>query len=573
VAHRRAAARAHPERRVGRCVDDLAGALQAERVEPRDDVGRRRAGQDRGLADAVLQLGVRAEGQQPPAPVFERDRAADLLGEVVHEILQRHGHRPRPYALRQLSQRRVRNRNGRALLRPARAGNIATMLMDAEATQGLEPAIAAIGRELVAAMPAARHTPRAAIERRIMGAMVDDPELRAAVFRFVDVRPACTGPGDLARHLGELLGEAEDSPLAQRGAALAGGALTKRPVAHVAAAGVKQMAQRFIIGADAADALPAVQRLWRDGVATTIDLLGEATVTEAEAESYADRCELALRTLHEASLRWPEQPLLEADGAGAIPRVNLSVKVSALTPLLRSNAPERGIAGAEPRLRRLLCVARETGAHLHVDMESFDTREAVTELTLALLGEPEFAGGPSAGIVLQAYLTESPQHLDRLLAWAREHPRAQPLTIRLVKGAYWDHETVEAVQHGWRPPVFTERRACDRNFEELTRRLVDAQPAVRAAIASHNLRSIAHAAAYADARGADVELQVLRGLGDETQAALRSAGRRVRAYCPIGDLVAGMAYLVRRLLENTSNDSFLRAQAEGVDLTTLLEQP
>jgi proline dehydrogenase len=449
------------------------------------------------------------------------------------------------------------------------------MLMDADATHGLEPAVATIGRELVAAMPTARHTPRAAVERRIMGAMVADPELRAAVFRFVDVRPACTDPGEVARHLGELLGEAEDSPLARRGAALAGGALTRRPVAHAAAAGVKQMAQRFIIGADAADALPVVERMWRDGVATTIDLLGEATVTEAEADSYAQRCEATLRTLHAASHDWPARPLLEADAAGPLPRVNLSVKVSALTPLLRSNAPERGIAGAEPRLRHLLGVARETGAHLHVDMESFDTREAVTELTLKLLGEPEFAEGPSAGIVLQAYLTESPQHLDRLLAWVSEHPRAHPLTIRLVKGAYWDHETVEAIQHGWRSPVFSERRACDRNFEELTRRLIDAQEGgrVRAAIASHNLRSIAHAAAYADARGADVELQILRGLGDETQAALLAAGRRVRAYCPIGDLVAGMAYLVRRLLENTSNDSFLRAQAEGVDLTTLLEAP
>jgi len=470
----------------------------------------------------------------------------------------------------------MHNRDERALLEPARAGNIATMLMDAEATRGLEPAITAIGRELVAAMPAARHTPRAAVERRIMGAMVEDAELRAAVFRFVDVRPACKDPDDLARHLSELLREAEDSPLARRGAALAGGALTKRPVAQAAAAGVKQMAQRFIIGTDATDALPAVRRMWRDGVATTIDLLGEATVTEQEADSYADRCEKTLRVLHAASQDWPQRPLLERDAAGPLPRVNLSVKVSALTPLLRSNAPERGIAGAQPRLRRLLRVARDTGAHLHVDMESFDTRESVTELTLKLLSEPEFADGPSAGIVLQAYLTESPEHLDRLLGWARSHPRAHPFTIRLVKGAYWDHETVEAVQHGWSSPVFTDRRACDRNFEELTRRLIDAGAGpvpVRAAIASHNLRSIAHAAAYADARGADIELQVLRGLGDETQAALRSAGRRVRAYCPIGDLVAGMAYLVRRLLENTSNDSFLRAQAEGADLTTLLEQP
>jgi RHH-type proline utilization regulon transcriptional repressor/proline dehydrogenase/delta 1-pyrroline-5-carboxylate dehydrogenase len=453
------------------------------------------------------------------------------------------------------------------------------MLMDADATSdldhGLEPAVTAIGRQLVAGMPAARRTPRAAVERRIMGAMVADPELRAAVFRFVDVRPACADPDELARHLGELLAEADDSPLARRGAALADGALTRRPLAAAAALGVKQMAQRFIIGADAEAALPAVEKLWRDGVATTIDLLGEATVTEEEADSYAERCEVALRVLHDASRRWPERPLLERDGLGPIPRVNLSVKVSALTPLLRATAPERGIAGAEPRLRRLLRVARDTGAHLHVDMESFDTREAVTELTLRLLAEPEFAQGPSAGIVLQAYLTESPRHLDRLLDFARTTRRAHPFTIRLVKGAYWDHETVEAVQHGWTPPVFQDRRACDRNFEALTRRLVDAQAdgAVRAAIASHNLRSIAHAAAYADARGLDVELQVLRGLGEETQAALLAAGRRVRCYCPIGDLVAGMAYLVRRLLENTSNDSFLRAQAEGVDLTTLLEKP
>ena len=447
------------------------------------------------------------------------------------------------------------------------------MLITAEPTQELEAAVAAVGARLVAAMPGARHTPRAAVERRVMAAMVADPGLRAAVFRFVDVRPACDGADDVARHLGELLAQADESPLARRGAALAGGALTRRPLAAVAAAGVKQMARGFIIGEDAQAALPTVRRMWEQGVATTIDLLGEATVTEEEAELYARRCEETLRVLHEASREWPARPALEADGAGAIPRINLSVKVSALTPLLRAQAPERGVAGAEARLRRLLRAARDAGAHLHVDMESFDTREAITDLTLELLAEPEFEHGPSAGIVLQAYLTESPQHLERLLAWAAEHPRAYPFTIRLVKGAYWDHETVQATQHGWTPPVFADRASCDRNFEALSRRLIDAQPTVRAAIASHNLRSIAHAAAHAGARGADVEFQVLRGLGDDTQAALLADGRRVRCYCPIGDLVAGMAYLVRRLLENTSNDSFLRAQAEGVDLHTLLEAP
>jgi RHH-type proline utilization regulon transcriptional repressor/proline dehydrogenase/delta 1-pyrroline-5-carboxylate dehydrogenase len=210
-------------------------------------------------------------------------------------------------------------------------------------------------------------------------------------------------------------------------------------------------------------------------------------------------------------------------------------------------------------------------------MESFETREAIQRLTLELLAEDEFAAGPSAGVVLQAYLTESPQHLDELLAWCRAHPRATPLTVRLVKGAYWDHEMVDAAQHGWTSPVFADKRETDRNFERLTRVLLDAtrEGVVRTAIASHNLRSIAHAAAYADELELrdGLEFQILRGLGDDTQAALAAAGRPVRCYCPVGDLVAGMAYLVRRLLENTANDSFLAAQAGGGDLTTLLEAP
>jgi RHH-type proline utilization regulon transcriptional repressor/proline dehydrogenase/delta 1-pyrroline-5-carboxylate dehydrogenase len=99
---------------------------------------------------------------------------------------------------------------------------------------------------------------------------------------------------------------------------------------------------------------------------------------------------------------------------------------------------------------------------------------------------------------------------------------------------------------------------------------------VRVAIGSHNLRSVSHAIAYdrvhGDA-GGDFELQVLRGLGDDLGRALATHGFRVRAYCPVGDLVAGMAYLVRRLLENTSNDSFLSAHASGTPIAELLAAP
>jgi len=147
--------------------------------------------------------------------------------------------------------------------------------------------------------------------------------------------------------------------------------------------------------------------------------------------------------------------------------------------------------------------------------------------------------------------------------------------VRLVKGAYWDHESVEAEQHGWRSPVFEVKADTDRNFEQLSRALIDAMPLVRVAAASHNLRSVAHAIAYARLAGRadDLEIQVLRGLGDDLQHALAEHGVRVRAYCPVGELVEGMAYLVRRLLENTSNESFLASRADGAELDSLLEAP
>jgi RHH-type proline utilization regulon transcriptional repressor/proline dehydrogenase/delta 1-pyrroline-5-carboxylate dehydrogenase len=212
-------------------------------------------------------------------------------------------------------------------------------------------------------------------------------------------------------------------------------------------------------------------------------------------------------------------------------------------------------------------------------MESMDSRDAVLELILELLAEEEFRSGPSAGLVLQAYLRDSPATLDTILEWLGRVERAHPLTIRLVKGAYWDHELVEARQHGWPSPVFEHKADTDRNFEQLSRRLLDARvggDAIRVAIASHNLRSVAHAIAYnrlAGGRDEDLELQVLRGLGDPLGAAIARQGMRVRAYCPVGDLVSGMAYLVRRLLENTSNDSFLAAQAQGLAVEQLLAPP
>jgi RHH-type proline utilization regulon transcriptional repressor/proline dehydrogenase/delta 1-pyrroline-5-carboxylate dehydrogenase len=434
-----------------------------------------------------------------------------------------------------------------------------------------------VGRELAARFPPKARHPMRALDAKAMELSAQDAELRAALFRFVDVTPACHSLDELARHLAGYLEDVDQKPPPLRAAMrMAESRAGRTALGAAAAAGVRHMAHRFIVGTTPRDAVGDLRGMWRDGVAASLDLLGEATVSEQEADRYAERCAEALDELARAYERVPARDHLEHDSIGRLPRANLSVKVSALTPLMRPEAPELGRDDAARRLRPLLERARELDAHLHIDMESVDALETTLELVFALLDEPQFRDGPSAGVVLQAYLRESPAHLDRILEWSRAGNRTQPLVVRLVKGAYWDHEVVEARQHGWRPPVFEEKADCDRNFEQLTRRLLDARPLVRVAVGSHNLRSVSHAIAYNRATGGedrDLELQVLRGLGDDLGGALAASGLRVRAYCPVGELVAGMAYLVRRLLENTSNESFLHEQSRGTPLEELLAAP
>jgi RHH-type proline utilization regulon transcriptional repressor/proline dehydrogenase/delta 1-pyrroline-5-carboxylate dehydrogenase len=441
----------------------------------------------------------------------------------------------------------------------------------------VESQLQEVGRAIHAALPGRSRHPLRVLDERAMELASQDAELRAALFRFVDVTPACRSLDDLARHLtGYLEGVDERPPPIEAAMRMSGSRAGRAALGAAAAAGVRHMAHRFIVGESPRAALKTIRHLWDHGAAVSLDLLGEATVTEAEADRYAARCLDALETLAGAAPGWPERPVLEADSIGAVPRVNLSVKVSALTPLLRPEAPEVGRDDAARRMRPLLLRAKQIGAHLHIDMESVDTAEATLGLVFELLDEPELRAGPSAGVVIQAYLRESPDQLEQVLAWAERSEREQPLVVRLVKGAYWDHEVVDARQHGWTPPVFEEKRDSDRNFEALTRRLVESWPRVRPAIASHNLRSVAHAVAVAREHGRedrDIEFQVLRGLGDDLAAALADLGYRVRIYCPVGDLVAGMAYLVRRLLENTANESFLGEQQRGTPIEELLAAP
>src|SRR5438105_6339838 len=398
---------------------------------------------------------------------------------------------------------------------------------------------------------------------------------KTQLFRFVDVFPGCRDDDDVMRHLQEYFeGEATPVPL-RLGLGLAG----KVPFgaglsAATARRNIHRMARQFIAGQTAAEALPRLEELWRAGEASTVDLLGEKTLTSAEADRYAQRVGEVLERLAGATAVWPAEPVLESDPWGPMARVNAAVTATALAPRFGPLTRQEGLEEARARLRPLLLRAREVPATIHIDTEHDDVKDLTVELVRAL-GE-EFPGGPALGCVVQAYRKDSYADLRDLVAWSKGALQV-PLQIRLVKGAYWDYETVVARAEGWPVPVFEEKAQTDANYERCVRHLIENAGAVRPAFASHNLRSLAYGLAAARAAGLPdgaIELQMLYGMAEPVHAALRRLGQRVRVYAPVGELVPGMAYLVRRLLENTSNESFLRHRfAEGKELRELVRPP
>src|SRR6476660_1488381 len=195
--------------------------------------------------------------------------------------------------------------------------------------EALESEIHRIGGEIAAAFPSTARHPMRALDARAMELASSDRELKAALFRFVDVVPACRSLDDLARHLRGFLDEVPDAPLPIAAAMRVSNTKAGRAALGAAAAsGVKHMAHRFIIGETPASALGVLRGLWDRGAASSVDLLGEATVTQPEADRYAARCDEALVELARAERGWPRREVLEADSVGVIPRTNVSVKIS-----------------------------------------------------------------------------------------------------------------------------------------------------------------------------------------------------------------------------------------------------
>jgi RHH-type proline utilization regulon transcriptional repressor/proline dehydrogenase/delta 1-pyrroline-5-carboxylate dehydrogenase len=398
---------------------------------------------------------------------------------------------------------------------------------------------------------------------RLMDLTLGDPLVKVQLFRFIDAMPALHGTEPVRRHLAEYLDEAGErvpwwlrlavalAPQGTPGAWL---------LARFARLGAEHMARRFIAGATPAEALRTVLRLRRRRLAFTADLLGEAIISEAEAEQYQQTCLDLLRGLGGPLANEPEVAQIDRDDRGPIPRVNLSLKLTSLTARFDALHAETTSARVADRLRPILHLARERGAYVHVDMEQYAHKDLTYQIFRSVLTEPEFRDWPDVGIVAQAYLPEAEGDLHALEEWVRK--RGTPVTVRLVKGAYWDYEVVLARQLGWPVPVFEEKWATDASYERCVRFLMEHHDRLRPALGSHNVRSLAHGMAAAEALEVPregYEIQMLHGMGEPIQRALVARGHRVRVYTPYGAMLPGMAYLVRRLLENTSNESFLKA--------------
>ncbi|MCU0571219.1 MAG: L-glutamate gamma-semialdehyde dehydrogenase [Oculatellaceae cyanobacterium Prado106] len=412
---------------------------------------------------------------------------------------------------------------------------------------------------------------------KLLGWAMSNPGLRVQLFRFIDCLPALHSKAEIAHHMQEYLGDATvELPSALKGMLNFANpdSLPGQVAATTVSTAVETLAHKYIAGENIQQVIKTLEQLRKDKMTFTVDLLGEAVITEVEAQSYLDRYLEMMQQLTEAAKRWSTVEILDRASEETLSRVQVSVKLTAFYSQFDPLDAIGSQARVSERIRTLLRRAAELGAAVHFDMEQYAYKDLTIAILKQILMEDEFRTRTDIGVTLQAYLRDSQADLKGLIDWAKQ--RGNPITIRLVKGAYWDQETIKAAQRDWPQPVFSHKASTDANFEQMTRLLLENHEYLYAAIGSHNVRSQAYAIAIAQELKIPprrIELQVLYGMADKLAKALVGQGYRVRVYCPYGDLIPGMAYLIRRLLENTANSSFLRQNLEERPIEELLAAP
>ncbi len=413
---------------------------------------------------------------------------------------------------------------------------------------------------------------------RVMDLAMRDERVKVQLFRFVDVLPMLTTSTAVVGHLNEYLADVRDQlprPLSVALGISRRASLTRDAVAQAARLSAMDLARRFIAGTNTDEVVDAAQRERKLNRGFTLDILGEAVISDLEADRFCQAYTDLIESIAPRVNRWEQNGHIDRGVLGPLPRMNLSIKLSALDARFDAIDPDGTLERVGPKLRALLRVARAHGAFVNVDMESYDKKDLTLWIFQQILAEDEFRDVGDIGIVIQCYLRDAGRDLVNLVQWARQ--RGKPIWVRLVKGAYWDYETIHAAAEGWPVPVFQQKWQSDACFERATRFVMQHIDHLRPALGTHNIRSMAHGIAVAEQLGLPqnaFEMQMLYGMADAEKRVLVDLGHRVRVYMPYGELIPGMAYLVRRLLENTSNDSFLRAGAsDAASIERLLISP
>ena len=331
--------------------------------------------------------------------------------------------------------------------------------------------------------------------------------------------------------------------------------------------GLRMMGEQFVTGQTIEEALANSRAMEAKGFRYSYDCLGEAAVTAADAERYYQDYEQAIHAIGRA-----------ASGRGVYEGPGISVKLSALHPRYSRSQLERVRSELLPRLRKLAVLARGYDIALNVDAEEADRLEVSLDLLEALCFDPELAGWNGIGFVLQAYQKRCHYVIDWVIDLARRSRHR--LMIRLVKGAYWDSEIKRAQVDGLTDfPVFTRKIHTDVSYLAAARRLLAAPDAVFPQFATHNAHTLATLIKMAGGNyyAGQYEFQCLHGMGEPLYEEVVGADRLrrpCRIYAPVGSHETLLAYLVRRLLENGANTSFVNRIADpDVAVDDLIADP
>ncbi len=308
---------------------------------------------------------------------------------------------------------------------------------------------------------------------------------------------------------------------------------------------MREMGRQFVLGETIGAAMERARAAEARGFTFSYDMLGEAARTEADARRYMLAYSGAITAIAAA-----------AKGGEVRDNPGLSVKLSALHPRYEAAQRSRVMDELVPRLRALAGLAAAANLGLNVDAEEADRLALSLEVIAAALEDPSLTGWDGFGVVVQAYGRRAGAVIDWLDALAKA--RGRRLMVRLVKGAYWDGEIKRAQVLGLPDyPVFTRKAATDVSYLMLARRLLALAPRLYPQFATHNAHTMAAVLEMAGDRGA-FEFQRLHGMGERLHDLVQAAeGTRHRIYAPVGAHRDLLAYLVRRLLENGANSSFV----------------